>query len=234
MLDGPMMDRRPEIETFECLLDGDDLQHRLMLMVGVHGQGKSLLIKAFAQMITERQVAYLKFDFSETIEFDAILDEIWLRLGPRHFPAYSARRGGGGWLEQQSAGMRREDLTGHFFADWEALSDKPRLVLLFDTYERAAPMLQDWIENTFLEKLKRIQQVIVVIGGRQWPAMNGRWWKHGYAFPLESVQLRDYKEYAEQLGVQIPPEDLVQLHRQFEGLPKLFAEHVNGLAQAGV
>ncbi len=234
MLYDTLMDRRAEVETFECMVDGDDPQHCVMLMVGGYGQGKSWLIRTFQQMATERQIPCLMFDLGEALEFDAILDGIWRHLGPHHFLAYSARRRREGQFEQQSAEMRREELTKCFFADWEALGEKPRLVLLFDTYERAAPTLQDWIEDAFLAQLKRIERVIVVIGGREWPAMNGRWWKHGYAFPLEGVRLDDYKAYAEQRGVPIPSEDLVQLYRQMEGLPKLFAEYVDGLAQVGV
>ena len=138
-------------------------------------------------------------------------------------------------LERQASEERRRELTACFFADWGAIRENPRLVLLLDTYEWAAPMLQDWIENTFLEELKHIEQAIIVIGGRPpWPEMNGYWRIHGYQFPLEGVQVRDYKEYAEQRGVPIAEADLVQLHRQMEGLPKLFVEYVDTLVQVGV
>ena len=227
----PVMDRCPELRAFQGLLDGDDPQHRLMLMVGNHGQGKTCLMRTFEEMAAERQVPCLRFDLRDTIEFDGILDGIWRTLGPHRFPLYSARRARGRRLERQSSEERRRELTACFFADWEAIRESRRLVLLLDTYERAAPMLQDWIENAFLEELKRIEQVIVVIGGRQWPEINGHWLIHGYRFPLEGVQVRDYKEYAEQRGVPIAEADLVQLHREMEGLPKLFVEHVDALVQ---
>jgi len=229
-----MMDRYPELRTFRGLLDGDDPQHRLMLMVGGHGQGKTWLMGTFERVAAERQVPCLKFDLSDTIEFDGILDGIWRTLGPRRFPLYSARRGRGGRLQRQTSEERRRELTACFFADWRAIGESSCLVLLLDTYERAAPMLQHWIENTFLEELKRIEQVIVVIGGREWPEINGYWLIHGYRFPLEGVQVRDYKEYAEQRGVKIAEADLARLHSRMEGLPKLFVEYVDALVQVGV
>lgn len=227
----PVMDRCPELRAYQGMLDGDDPQHRLMLMVGNHGQGKTCLMRTFEEMAAERQVPCLRFDLSDTIEFDGILDGIWRTLGPHRSPLYSARRARGRRLERQSSEERWRELTVCFFADWGAIREGPRLVLLLDTYERAAPMLQDWIENAFLEELKHIEQVIVVIGGRQWPEMNGYWWIHGYAFPLQGVQLRDYEEYAKQRGVEIAETELVQLHREMEGLPKLFVEYVDDLVQ---
>ena len=224
-----VMDRYPELRIFRGMLAGDDLQHRLMLMVGGHGQGKTWLMRAFEMAATEQQFPCLKFDLSGMIEFNDILDGIWRMLGPHRFPTYSARRGRGGRSERQASEVWRQELTACFFADWEGSRDSPRLVLLLDTFERADPMLQDWIENAFLEDLQRIDQVIVVIGGREWPDANGYWRRHGYDFPLEGVQVRDYKTYAEQRGILIGEEALVQLHQQMDGLPKLFAEYVDAL-----
>ncbi|TEU12625.1 MAG: hypothetical protein E3J21_20660 [Anaerolineales bacterium] len=230
-----VMDRYPEMRTFQGMLAGDDPQHRLMLMVGGHGQGKTWLMRTFESMATEQQVPCLKLDLrGDTIEFDDILDRIWRALGSHRFPLYSAQRGRGERLERQASEERRRELTECFFTDWEAIKETPRLVLLLDTYERAAPMLQDWIEKTFLEKLKCIEQVIVVIGGRKWSEINGYWQIHGYRFPLEGVQLHDYKEYAAQRGVKIAEADLVQLHSQMGGLPKLFVEYMDALVQVGV
>ena len=230
----PVMNRRSEMQIFECMLDGDDPQHRLMLMVGGYGQGKTWLMRTFEQMAADRQVHCLKFDLSGTVEFDDILDGIWRTLGWHRFPLYSAERAREGRLERQASEERRRELTERFFADWEAIEEDSRLVLLLDTYERAAPTLQDWIENTLSEKLKRIEQVIVVIGGRKWPEINGYWRRHGHEFPLEGVQVRDYRKYAKQRGLKIVEEDLVQLHRQMEGLPKLFVEYVDAQVQVGV
>jgi hypothetical protein len=225
----PVMDRRSELQTFECLLGGDDPQHRLMLMVGGHGQGKTWLMRTFERMAAEWQVPCLKLDLSDTIEFNDILDGIWRIVGPHRFPLYSAQRERAGQLERWTSEEQRRELTERFFMDWQTMSEGHRFVLLLDTYERAAPMLQDWVERSFLEELKRIERIIVVIGGRKWPEMNGYWRIHSYAFPLEGVQVRDYKKYAEQRGVPIAEEVLVQLHRQMEGLPKLFVEYVDAL-----
>jgi hypothetical protein len=222
-----VMDRRPEVRTFECILDGDDPQHRLMLMVGDHGQGKTWLMTTFESKVVKRRIPCLRLDLSGTIDFDGILDGIWRVLGPHRFPLYSAKRGRASRLEQRQA------LTECFFADWTAMQEPPRLVLLLDTYERAAPMLQDWIENSFLEGLQWIEPVILMIGGREWPRTSDYWSKHGYQFPLQGVQLRDYKEYAMQRGVPIPEAELIQLHQTMRGLPKLFAEHVDARAQMG-
>ena len=57
------IDRYPELRTFRGLLDGDDPQHRLMLMVGGHGQGKTWLIGTFEEMAAERQVPCLRVCF---------------------------------------------------------------------------------------------------------------------------------------------------------------------------
>ena len=238
--DGPLkptqylMDRSPEVRTFKDMLAGDDPQHRLMFMVGDHGQGKTLLMDIFEQIAVERQVSCVRIDLSDTNEFNDILDAIRDKLGPSHFRLYSARRGKGVEPDRQMSEGRQQNLTGCFFRDWQAINEPPSLVLLLDTYERAAPMLQSWIEETFLDGLKHIEHVVAVIGGRKWPETDSYWQKHGYCFPLEGVRLDDYKDYAEQRGAPISPEDIVQLHRRMEGLPMLFANYVDSVLQAGV
>ena len=55
-----IMDRKPEVRTFTCLLDGDDTQHSLLVMVGESGQGKTLLMKTFEQLSVEHDQLCLK------------------------------------------------------------------------------------------------------------------------------------------------------------------------------
>jgi len=107
-------------------------------------------------------------------------------------------------------------------------------VVLLDTYERAVPTLQNWVEHTFLKELQYVEQAVILIGGRQWPLIDDYWLTHGYRFPLEGVQLRDYRRYAEQRGVAVKEAELIQLHRTMRGLPKLFVEYIDAQAQRGV
>jgi hypothetical protein len=228
-----VMNRRQEVQVFNCLLDGDDPQHRLMLVVGDHGQGKTLLLKTFEQICLEWQQTCLKIDLSDTVDFDDILDGIWLKLGPHDFPNYSNQREKLAVVETLSSHERCRILTESFFTDWQGVSQRPLFILLLDTYERANPILKDWIERSLLEGLKQILQSVTVIGGRQWPRIDDYWEAHGFRFPLDSVQVRDYKKYAEQRGVKIPESDLVQLHQAFKGLPKFFVEYIDARVQMG-
>ena len=47
---------------------------------------------------------------------------------------------------------RQRELTQCFFAEWQAIESGISIVILFDTYEGAAPATKDWIENQFLER----------------------------------------------------------------------------------
>ena len=64
------------------MLDGDDQQHRLALMKGEHGQGKTRLINTFKRLCGERQVPCLKIDLSVNTKAEEILNEIWQRYRP--------------------------------------------------------------------------------------------------------------------------------------------------------
>ena len=225
--DTATMDRRPEVKTFRTMLDGDDPQHRLLLMVGQHGQGKTWLMKTFEKMCLEQQLPYYRADLSTIKEVEEILDGIWQRVGPHHFPNYSALRERTVQVDPRPLADRQRELTQCFFGDWEIVEGGLRIVLLLDTYEHAAPTIKDWLESLFLEGIKSIGHAIVVIGGREWPSTSIYWSDHSYRFPLEGVQLRDYREYATQRGVPISEDELVQLHQKWSGLPKLFDEYLN-------
>jgi len=231
-----VMDRYPEVLNFRMMLDGIDPEHRLMRMVGDQGQGKTWLLSIFQKMAEEKQMLCLRFDLSEPKEFEEILDEIWRRLETHNFPTYSLRRGTREQVEGKTPEMWRFELTKCFFTDWQAIKKSRLLVLLFDTFEHADPALKDWVENDFLERLKRVEQVIVVFGGRQWPKIrkDDYWHEHGYSFPLNGVRIEDYEQYAEQRGLRLEPEELTQLHQSMNGLPKLFAEFVEARLQGGV
>ena len=166
------MNRRPEVQSFKLMLDGDDPQHNLLLMAGEHGQGKTLLMKTFEDMANESKLPCLKIDLSGKVEFTNILDRIWQRLGANQFPLYSLQREKSDQFEAGSWEKKQQELTQSFFDDWRVIDKNYRIILLLDTYEKADPGLQDWTEKMFLEGLKNTIPVIVVIGGRKMPIVN--------------------------------------------------------------
>lgn len=221
------MDRLPEVKTFNIMLDGDDPEHPLLLMAGEHGQGKTWLMRIFEQICIERQILCHKFDLSVCNTIEEILDGIWQKLGPGCFPKYSDLRKKTIVMDQRPLSENQRELTQCFFDDWREAKNSVYIVLLLDTYERAAPTIKDWIEQQLLEGIKNIHGAIVVIGGREWPKTSDYWVNHSYRFPLKGVQLHDYKEYAKQRGVSISEDELIQFHKMWGGLPKLFDEYLN-------
>lgn len=222
-----ILNRRPEVQAFSHMLEGEDPQHSLLILVGGHGQGKTWLVRAFEQLCLGQNLPCLRLDLSDTVKFEEILDGLWQRLGQHHFTQYSALRMRQTPLFQFTPGQRQHEMTVTFFAEWRAITMPSQVIVLLDTYEHAAPILQDWIEESFLEEISTISSAIVVIAGRQWPETGDYWKHHSHSFPLEGVQLRHYKEYAQQRRVDIPEAELAELHEKWRGLPKLFVEYVN-------
>jgi hypothetical protein len=223
------MDRRPEVQTFRTMLEGDDIEHRLILLVGEHGQGKTWLMRYFEKMCDRRQTPCYKVDLSGNTKIEDILTGIWQRLGPGNFPHYSAIRESIELSSHYSSSERQRDLSESFFLDWQSIESSIFIVLLFDTFEKAPPSIKVWFDNQFLNGVSKIYHTIVVIGGRESIVTNDYWTNHSYLFPLTGVQLKDYREYAKQRGIPISEADLIQLHKKWNGLPKLFDEYLNNL-----
>ena len=76
-------------------------------------------------------------------------------IGPGNFENYSEMRDRAGSMDARPMAERQRELTQCFFAEWQAIESGISIVILFDTYEGAAPATKDWIENQFLEGVKK-------------------------------------------------------------------------------
>lgn len=115
--------REKELQLFKSLLQSSELTTFLLYVFGPGGQGKSTLMKAFAETCTSLHIPFFQLDGRD------------INATPDHF------------LEQVRLVLHT---TGDVF---ETLRQRrERLVLLIDTYEKLNP-IDDWMRQEFLPQM---------------------------------------------------------------------------------
>src|SRR5687768_153647 len=128
--------RQKEIAFFEQLLKGSEPSIHLLYICGPGGQGKTTLLKQFADLCKESLVPF--------IQLDCRYIEPHPDSFKQAFQAASPFADNSNWMASMDA-------------------HEGNIVLLIDTYEKLKP-LDDWLRMEFLPELPG--NVITVISGR--------------------------------------------------------------------
>jgi len=248
---------RKEREAFKNLLRHDNT-HRVLLLRGESGMGKTTLLRAFEELLDSDNVCYVPFDCKDIIT----LEEVFYRIGsflnwqtlPHLTECISALENpevhvtmNHNWLvgirNHLKIVLENTQRQDHSVQLVDALTEDLKklqrsLLILFDTYEKMDSDVKLWTD-LFLARISLFSQVRVVIAGQQLPEFDKvglkRFTQH---FKLQGVPLEeDWLPYLQ--SQQRTTEDVEE--RKFlklicgscKGHPKEIAKIIDGLATTG-
>lgn len=192
----PIADRKPEIEFFCDMLAGRTDSH-ILLIQAASGKGKTDLLHRFAHECAD-DVCLIRLDLKGAEKGIAqVLGVFRDKLGADAFPRFHAALArldpsvnvtnntalAGKMdiavvlnVDEQTRKIRLEMLEAAFFDDLCAACTVP-IVVIFDTFEKAPPDLQNWLGGAFLSHVFRIPHVRIVIGGQRVPERTMEEWE---------------------------------------------------------
>lgn len=193
----PIADRKSEIEFFRRMLAGK-VSAKILLIEAASGWGKTDLLNNFVFECGE-DTCLVRIDLKGVEKGIADVFRIFRHtLGVSTFPHFESAVASevntptvniadnksffGQTLievalnvDEQSRKIRLMLLEEAFFRD---LRDaRSRIVVLFDTFEKAPPDLAQWISGSFLRAVASTPQMIVVIGGQRVPPRSIEEWE---------------------------------------------------------
>lgn len=117
-----------------------------------------------------------------------------------------------------------EDICGY-----RKSGDDRAIVMLFDTYEKAAPESRAWICDHLLPMvaLKRMAGIVFVVAGKTCPRPSGEWETHYKALTLHLLNKNDWVEYAMRVGSALTEEQVQVLYDKLEGVTLKMAETID-------
>jgi AAA ATPase domain len=165
--------RASEIELFRAALDSADPPFSVLYIHGPPGIGKTRLLEVVAGLAEDAGASVVRLDGRELVPSPpAVLQA----LGPLEVPEADGAIAG--------------------------LSDRGRLVVLLDTYERLAP-LDDWVRTRLLPRLPAT--ALTVVAGRQPPGSawhaDPAWRELLRVVSLRNLSLEESRQYLQACGV---------------------------------
>jgi len=132
-------------------------------------------------------------------------------------------------LNPEQRKMRQQMLTDAFFTDLEKGHDKGPVVLLFDTFEKAQEEVREWLSGPFLTRVRPHQWLVMVVAGRETPAVDTDWedWRlHHTLRPLN----REYVgEYLRRVELSLSDSEINLIYDLTDGNPLELATYVKKL-----
>lgn len=195
-------DYRDERAFFGRLLVAD-ARHRILFFRGDSGTGKTTLLRVCLNDAIEngRGVVIVPVEFrEEAVSVAEIFYRIGSKAGWNYFPRFTGtvdrlqepisvkvgrnlQFGMNQKIEVALVGSKAEDvdirmatLTNAWFEDVREFPG--RLLLIFDTYEKALTSVQRWVEGPFLTRLADTLQLRILIAGQKVPDSNTIEWGH--------------------------------------------------------
>lgn len=191
----PIADRKPELEFFRDMLTGKTDAH-ILLVQAASGWGKSDLLECFAHECVdgvclvslnlkgaEKGIAEVFSVFRQELGADALprFNAALARLSSGVTVANNTALAGKMDIsvalnvDEQTRKFNLEQLEDAFFEDLRAVREN--VVVIFDTFEKAPPDLQNWLGSAFLRHMVRLSHVRVVIGGQSVPERSIEKWE---------------------------------------------------------
>jgi hypothetical protein len=189
-----LANRRPELEFFRAML-AHKTGERILILQAASSKGKTSLIRHFRRECPpDLCVVHLDFKGAE-IGLAGVLHEFRELLGASVFSQFDAaylrllrvanvsdNTAGGSMdisivlnVDEQTREFNLAQLNAAFFDDLRSACSN--LVVIFDTFEKAPPDLQKWINGTFLPHVPRLAGLCVVIAGQSVPEMTSAPWE---------------------------------------------------------
>jgi hypothetical protein len=114
-------------------------------------------------------------------------------------------------------------------------SSQSRFVFLFDTFEKAKPETQTWIADHVLRMAtpSRVACLVIVLAGKQVPDPTGEWAHCCQRLSLQSLQLKDWQEYARLIKSSLSADQIRQLYTKCAGRTLEMANIIDMFADRG-
>jgi predicted ATPase len=196
----PILDREKEIELFESIARGERADSCILLIESESGWGKSTLLREFARRCKDGSIKKSLICGSmdlkiSGLELPDILSLLCDSIGWPYFPVlkskFASRDNSSGVaisknifigvdqevqvaFSQNDSLPLRTILTNTFISELEKIKGK-RVVLLFDSFERANDNIKVWISGLLLPLICRSKNIVAVIAGQQVPEPDNNW-----------------------------------------------------------
>ncbi len=200
----PLMNFEQELALFESIAAGQETSTQLILIHGPSGMGKSHLLREYQTMARAGKLLDLWIDLGSQMTVDECFDELLYAFGIGHFPNMLTLQNSGRpepFTPEKEKEWQRT-LPRTFFADLSNYHAAPRLVLIFDQYEKADRSLRNWLNNILLPGLQR-QPLVVVIAGQETLERSLPWAHH--KFVLKGVAVDWYHRYVQEYALNMEP-----------------------------
>jgi hypothetical protein len=251
MGDVQLIDRIEATDIFRAMLSRKS-DYRILCITGSEKMGKSRLMREYMQLAEGEFNAHAALvDLrSSMLSYSDVLSRASEQIGIPYLPHYQAARDD---LSRKSsininrmtqilsvilanrdgdenASLHQRDrLASAFINDVQLLSQRTRVVLLFDAFDEAPTKILNWIHEHLAVSLSRVLNVFVVIAGRTLPAAATTWQHLSQTYPLPPVEVEIYLQYCAATGIQISEDHIRTLHRAIDGKPGYFAEMASRL-----
>jgi hypothetical protein len=202
-----LANRTKEFETFLAMAKG---QHdcRILLIEGKSGMGKTSLLERFRQDCP-KEVLLIPFQAKGIAAIGDFFEKVIRKLGKDCFPSFIKQLqvyelGGVDFssndisakeisivinaFDADSQNHRLRKLERAFFNDLQSI--QCRIVILFDTYEKASDFLKNWIETKWLPEVEEeLTNIVCIIAGQEIPNSNCLLWGDlSQEFILKEIQ----------------------------------------------
>lgn len=193
----PIADYAEPREALDALI-GNPCNHRILLLRGEPGSGKTALLMYFRERIPKAAANVAIQLRGSTVGVAEIFSRMGQAMEWDYLPRFAEKlaelegkphvKVDKNWLagignrinltlhveRQFDREQRRTALTDAWFEDVREL--KHPFVVLFDTYEAATSEVQDWIEGPFLARAAGTEHMRAVIAGQKVPDGNNIEW----------------------------------------------------------
>ncbi len=239
---GPHVNHKEPLEAFLATLNGNSIH--LITIIAPSGKGKSRFIRRLVEECEAKGFSQLfaLIDFRDNPEYSYadVADEIRQQFKKFNFAIFqrvlkdrlrSARpeivlrdnvftqtEVGDiiASLDPETKQLLQQRLSRALLDDLEGIAKKHRLIVMFDTYEKASDDVKKWIAGSFLKSVRSIPNVIVVIAGQTIPDLNSPHYAScAKRFDLYDLTFDDWYEYARLTGAIIRLSE--QLLREYYG-----------------
>jgi len=246
----PIADRKPETEFFRDMLVGRT-DARILLVQAASGWGKSDLLECFAHECAggvclvsldlkgaEKGIAEVFSVFRQELGADGLprFNVALTRLAPSVNIASNTALAGKMDIsvalnvDDQTRKFNLEQLEDAFFDDLGAACEK--IVVIFDTFEKAPPELQNWLGSAFLRHIARLPNIRVVIGGQSVPEHSIEKWE-AMCERRELREIDDVDEwhaYVQETHLPFPRDAVKAIVLQGRGHPRTIIDTFAALA----
>ncbi|MEH2180459.1 hypothetical protein [Nostoc sp.] len=246
--------RTEELRLFNQMVQGS-FAKRVLLIEAKSGLGKTQLLALFMHSLP-RNILSVPVDLKTAQRgIPYIFSCVRKRLKNKHFPYLNAAvgrylksgievsdttmTGNDNQLsvvlsnvDESTRNFRLIELREAFFQDLRKIPET--LVFLFDSYEKAATELANWLGGEFLTEVVDTDNLIVVIAGQHIPQPTIEWMDLHHYFRLEAIsEPKAWYDYTQKAGLHLTPDQVKTTMRIFEGQPASIVQWLETLAKEG-